>query len=69
MSYISVNYIGVAAAAKKIGVSRPTFDSMRKAGKVPATKFGGRWMVPVQALDDWMAARLQGVDNNAKNEG
>ena len=66
MSYISDNYIGIVDAAQKIGVSRPTFDAMVRAGEVPATKFGGRWLVPKQALEAWMAERLKGVDNCGK---
>ena len=44
-------------AAKSIGISRRTAWTLLNSGQMPGTKLGGRWVVPVAALQQWLAER------------
>lgn len=44
-------------AAKSIGLSRRSTWTLLNSGQMPGTKIGGKWIVPVAALQQWLAER------------
>lgn len=46
-------------AAESLGVSRRTLWGLVNAGRVPAVKIGGRWLLPVDDLRRWLSDGAQ----------
>ena len=49
----------VKEAAQALGMSRQTIYNLIHADDFPAVKIGGRTLVPVAALDDWLESKMR----------
>lgn len=49
------------AAARALGVSERTVDTLIRSGELPSVKIGKRRLIPVQALDEYVADLEQGA--------
>ena len=57
--------VSAAEAARLIGVSRPTVYQLMNRADFPSFKVGGRTLISVDGLRNWIAAQTGGGDNNA----
>lgn len=48
--------VGVALAGKALGISERATWSEIRSGRLRSFKYGSRTLVPVAALDEWLAA-------------
>lgn len=44
----------ITEAADALGLSRPTIYKLLRAPGFPAVRIGGRWLIPKDALTDWL---------------
>ena len=49
----------VKEAAQALGMSHQTIYNLIHADDFPAVKIGGRTLVPVAALDDWLESKMR----------
>lgn len=49
--------VGVALAAKALGISEASAWAEQKSGALRSFRYGTRVLIPVAALDEWLAAR------------
>jgi len=49
-------------AARSLGVSRSSIERLITDENMPTIKLGGRRMIPVQPLKDWIAKKLEVMD-------
>lgn len=42
-------------AASSIGVSVPTLYRLLESGQIVGRRFGRRWLIPVSAIETWLA--------------
>ncbi|HEU0113094.1 MAG TPA: helix-turn-helix domain-containing protein [Thermomicrobiales bacterium] len=48
----------IKEAAKALGIHTDLAYRMAQCGELPAVKLGARWLVPVAALERWLAERI-----------
>ena len=48
-------YLSTKEAAARVGVSDARIRQLCKQGRLGAEKFGRDWLVPVSALETWLA--------------
>lgn len=60
--------VSAAEAARLIGVSRPTVYQLMNRADFPSFKVGGRTLISVDGLRNWIAAQTGGGDNNAVSQ-
>lgn len=49
----------ITEAASALGVSRPTVYKLLRVPGFPAARIGGRWVIPVDALHDWVISQCK----------
>ena len=50
----------IAETARMLGLSRATVYSLTRSGDLPSIKIGRAVRVPINALNEWLAARTEG---------
>lgn len=51
--------VSVGEAAQRLGISRASFYRLLSVPGFPSLKLGGRRLIPLAALDAWLAAELE----------
>lgn len=54
MNDVLLNYLTVAQAAKRLRTDRSNVTFWIRKGYLPAVKAGSQWLVPVQAIEDFV---------------
>ena len=65
-SLFAISFDGYEAAAA-LGISRPTFYRLIRADGLPTIRVGGRVLIPVKQLREWLDEQvsIKGGDGNA----
>ena len=59
--------LSISEAAAALGISRPTFYRLIRADGLPTIRVGGRALIPVKQLREWLDEQvsIKGGDGNA----
>jgi excisionase family DNA binding protein len=55
----------VEEAAKKLGISKTTLYSMAREKRIPSVKIGGRVLIPVAGLEEWISRNTEETEGDA----
>jgi len=61
--------ITVEEAAERLGISRGLAYEMVKRGRLPACRFGRRWVVPVRAFEKLLDSATPSAEGPAATSG
>ena len=59
--------LSISEASAALGISRPTFYRLIRADGLPTIRVGGRVLIPVKQLREWLDEQvsIKGGDGNA----
>lgn len=54
--------LSVTEAAEALSISRGSLYNLMKTDGFPVLELGGRWVIPVDLLQEWMRERVEGKE-------
>ncbi len=64
-----LRHVAPADVAELLGLKEPYVHELCRTGKLPATKKGKYWIIPVAGLREWVAYPRPGVDRSGQAAG
>jgi excisionase family DNA binding protein len=64
-----LRHVSPAHVAELLNLKEPYIHELCRTGKLPSTKKGKYWIIPVAGLREWLAYRKRDVDTSARAAG
>jgi hypothetical protein len=61
-----LRHVSPAAVAELLSLKEPYIHELCRTGKLPSTKKGKYWIIPVAGLREWLAYRKRDVDRSVQ---